>query len=358
MIFILMSEVQKRVQSKEIIRGKAKDLGIDLCAFASPQSDIRKSYLEAWLKDQKAGNMDWMYKNIDLRSDPEKVFEDTKTVIMFGLNYYQKQPLENRGVIATYALGRDYHKVLKKKIQELASFIEDEFGGRTRTFVDTGPVMEKPLAASTGMGWQGKSTLLINKDFGTWLFLGELFTNLDLPFDHDVTEGKGYCGKCTRCIDACPTGAITAPYQLDARKCVAYLTIEHKGSIPMEFRRLIGNRVYGCDDCLHACPWNRWAQETKEADFKARPLPDIVDTLDWKDEDFLSAFAGSPIYRLKLERWKRNVCVVLGNIGETKDICALERVSLESKLIAEHANWAIAQIKQRNHNSEMQQSSN
>ena len=158
---------------------------------------LEKSYLKSWLEEQKAGNMDWMYRNIDLRSDPEKVFEDTKTVIMFGLNYYQKQPENQRGVIATYALGRDYHKVLKKKIQKLGNYIEEELGGRTRSFVDTGPVMEKPLAAATGMGWQGKSTLLINKEYGTWLFLGELFTNLDLPHDQDITEGKGYCGKYT-----------------------------------------------------------------------------------------------------------------------------------------------------------------
>ena len=162
---------------------------------------------------------------------------------MFGLNYYQNN--RKIKVIATYALGRDYHKVLKKKIQKLGNYIEEELGGRTRSFVDTGPVMEKPLAAATGMGWQGKSTLLINKEYGTWLFLGELFTNLDLPHDQDITEGKGYCGKYTRCIEACPTGAIIAPYQLDARKCVAYLTIEHKGSIPDEYRTLIGDRVYG-----------------------------------------------------------------------------------------------------------------
>ena len=336
--------MKEQIQSnKELIRSKASELGIDVCAFASPKADVRKAYLESWLSSKKAGNMDWMYRNVEMRGNPESVLEDTKTVIMFGLNYYQPPP-EQRGKIATYALGRDYHKVFKKKIQKLGTYIEENLGGRTRTFVDTAPIMEKPLAASTGMGWQGKSTLLIHKKFGTWLFLGELFTNLSIEHDQDSSQGKGYCGKCTRCLDACPTNAIVAPYQLDARKCIAYLTIEHKGPIPMEFRKLIGDKVYGCDDCLTVCPWNRWAKLTREADFKARPLPDLADTLYWKDEDFLKAFAGSAVYRLKLERWKRNVCVVLGNIGTKKDLIALQQVKGESELVDEHADWAIRQI--------------
>jgi epoxyqueuosine reductase len=335
------------VELKEKIRQKAHELGIDVCGFASPDADIRKAYFESWLEAEKAGTMDWMYRNNDKRTDPAALFEDTKTVIICGLNYYQKQP-ESRGQVATYALGRDYHKVFKNKIKKLGEFIEDELGGRTRPFVDTGPVMEKPLAASTGIGWQGKSTLLIHKKFGTWLFLGELFTNLDLPHDEDLSEGRGHCGKCSRCMDACPTNAIIAPYQLDARKCIAYLTIEHKGGIPVEYRRAIGNRIYGCDECLVVCPWNRWAVVSNEADFKSRNLPDIRVMLSWTEQDFFDSFAGSPIYRLKLERWKRNVCIVVGNIGSLEDITALELLFNESEMLREHAQWAINEIMSRN----------
>src|SRR5690606_17157922 len=219
-------------------------------------------------------------------------------------------------------------------------------GAENKPYVDTGPVLEKPIANQAGLGWQGKHTNLIHPKLGNWVFLGEIFTTLALPPDEPV---KNRCGSCTRCMDACPTGAITGPYQLDARRCISYLTIEHKGAIPLEFREKIGDHLYGCDDCLQACPWNRWAQHTREVRFEPRDYPDLTPMLFWGDEDFTETFAGSPIKRIGLNRWKRNVCTVLGNIGTAEDLTALESAAAsDDPMVAEHAQWAINRIHSRN----------
>jgi epoxyqueuosine reductase len=262
---------------------------------------------------------------------------------MVGLNYYQDEP-EMRGRIAKYALGKDYHKLMYKRLKKLCTWMREQ-GGAQKPYVDTGPVLEKPIAAQAGLGWLGKNTMLLHRKHGTFLFLGTIITSLDL--EPDPVE-QDHCGSCTRCLDVCPTKAFPAPYQLDASRCISYLTIEHHGSIPMEFREAIGDRIYGCDDCLDVCPWNRWAQTTRESRFLFSGLPDIVVTLDWDEEMFRERFQGTPIMRLKLPRWKRNVCIVLGNSGDSKDLPSLLSLTDgEDEMVAEHARWAIDQIQKR-----------
>mgnify|MGYP006090608433 CR=1 FL=1 len=324
------------------IKEKSKELGFDLCRIAPIDVDIDQVFLRKWLDNGYAATMNWLHRNFDKRVKPQLIMEEAKTIIMFGVNYYQERP-DRRGTMAMYALGRDYHKVLNRNLKAMGRFIESR-GGKAKWYVDTGPVMERSIAEKAGLGWKGKSSHLINRDYGTWLFLSEVFTDLELVHD---TESKNYCGSCTSCIDVCPTQAIVAPYELDSRKCIAYLTIEHHGSIPEEFRRAIGDHVFGCDDCLDVCPWNRWAKQTKEADFDAKDLPDLRDMLKWNHDEFFNHFAGTPIYRLKLDRWKRNICVVLGNIGTTDDLLDLNLVKQENDLIGEHAQWAITEIERR-----------
>jgi epoxyqueuosine reductase len=223
--------------------------------------------------------------------------------------------------------------------------MREEYGGVQRPYVDTGPVLEKPIAAAAGLGWQGKSTILIEPQRGTWSFLGTIVTTLELPVGEAT---KDRCGSCTRCIDVCPTQAITAPYKLDARRCIAYLTIEHDGPIPLEFREAVGDRLFGCDECLDVCPWNRWAVATKEARFAPRDLPLMREMLAWEAVEFSERFGGSPLRRLKLRRFKRNICVVLGNVGKAEDRPALETLAQgEDELLAEHASWALSQIAKR-----------
>ena len=259
------------------------------------------------------------------------------------MNYYQEEP-GRRGRIAKYALGKDYHKVMMTKLKALCRWLQ-EIGASNRPYVDTGPLLEKPIAALAGLGWQGKNTMVLNKEHGQWLFLGFILTTF--PFEEDTPQ-QDRCGTCTRCIDICPTKAITAPYQLDARKCISYLTIEHKGPIPLPYRQLIGDHLYGCDDCLDVCPWNKWARVTREAAFSPRMYPDLRDMLALDEEGFESLFAGSPIRRLKRSRFLRNVCVVLGNTGTSADLPALEKAAREDDaLVSEHARWAIGEISGR-----------
>jgi epoxyqueuosine reductase len=260
-----------------------------------------------------------------------------------GLNYYQTEP-PRRYRIAKYALGRDYHNFMIKRLRKLATTVRAQ-GGAARTWVDTGPILEKPLAARAGLGWQGKNTLLIHPKLGTWLLLGVVATDLELPPDR---AGRDRCGACTACMDACPTQAITGPYQLDARRCLAYLLIEHHGAIPEEFRTAVGNRLFGCDDCLDACPWNKWAQATHEAALAPREYPDVRTMLAWTEEDYRNHTQGTPLARLKLPRLKRNAAVVLGNIGTTEDLPALEATARDADpVVAEHAQWAVKQIRKR-----------
>jgi epoxyqueuosine reductase len=269
------------------------------------------------------------------------------------MNYWQgdgdrrPQSAASIGRIARYAWGEDYHEVLEPGLRELEAFLESS-GGRQKIYVDTGPVLERDFAAEAGIGWHGKSTMLLNRRLGTWFFLAEILTTLELlPDPPQIAR----CGSCTRCIAACPTGAITAPHRLDARRCISYLTIELKGSIPLEFRPLIGDRIYGCDDCLEACPWNRFAQVARESAFAARPavaqMP-LRDLLALDDARFREMFRGSPIKRTKRRGFLRNVCVALGNVGTKDDLPALQAAAHDREpLIAEHARWAIDQIASR-----------
>jgi len=328
----------------EACREQALELGFDVCGFSSVDVELHRDYYLKWIEEKQHGTMEWMERNNDRRLEPRNILPEARSIVVVGLNYYQDAP-EMRGTIAKYALGKDYHKIMYKRLKRLCRWMQEQ-GGAQKPYVDTGPVLEKPIAAEAGLGWIGKSTLLLHRKYGTFMFLGAVVTTLEL--EEDPVEND-HCGSCTRCLDICPTNAFPAPYQLDATKCISYLTIEHQGSIPMEYREAMGDRIYGCDDCLDVCPWNRWAQKTREARFLFQGLPDLAETLSWDDDAFHERFQGTPIRRLKLPRWKRNVCVVLGNIGITKDIEALRSlVETEDAIVAEHASWAIGKIQSRN----------
>jgi epoxyqueuosine reductase len=313
--------------------------------------------------------MSYMERGEEKRCDPQKILPDARSIIVLGLNYFQggremwrkfatcdsrARNLQScattpaaTGKIARYARGDDYHELTARKLDKVDEFLR-ESGGRQKCYVDTGPVLERDYAAQAGIGWHGKSTMLIDERLGTWFFLAEVLTTLELPPDEPVPDR---CGTCERCIKACPTGAITAPHRLDARRCISYLTIELKGSIPLNLRSLIGDRIFGCDDCLDACPWNRFAQVSRETAFFARPSTVGValrDYLSLSDEEFRMLFRNSPIKRIKRRGFLRNVCVALGNVGDTSDLAALERAATDAEpLIAEHAKWAIHQIRSR-----------
>ena len=336
---------------------RAAAIGFDDCRLAQAAEPRHANDFRAWLDSGSAAEMDWIGRGAEKRCDPQKVLPGARSVIALAMNYWQgdgkgsrKKPEERSaqgGRIARYAWGDDYHDVLEKKLRELDAFLA-EAGGRQKFYVDTGPVLERDFAAEAGIGWHGKSTMLLNRQLGTWFFLAEIFTTLELPVDPPVVAR---CGSCTRCIDACPTGAITAPHQLDARRCISYLTIELKGSIPLEFRPLIGDRIYGCDDCLDACPWNRFAQVSRESKFAARPAiarMRLRDFLALNEERFREIFRGSPIRRIKRRGFLRNICVALGNVGTKEDLPALAAAARDREpLIAEHAVWAIKQIQMR-----------
>jgi epoxyqueuosine reductase len=295
--------------------------------------------------------MDWLSRGEEKRCDPEQVLPGIRSVIVVALNYWQGKPTGRAGAgakgrIARYAWGEDYHELMLGKIEQLSGFLT-AFGGTQKCYVDTGPILERDHAAEAGIGWHGKSTMLIDPKLGTWFFLGEILTTLDLSPDAPQPER---CGSCERCVVACPTGAITAPHRLDARRCISYLTIELKGSIPLELRPLIGDRIYGCDDCLDACPWNRFASISREAAFAAGPGIGVRlrDYLALDEAGFRELFRRSPIKRVKRRGFLRNVCVALGNVGDRDDLPALEQAAVDPEpLVAEHAAWAIEQIRGR-----------
>ena len=330
------------------LKSRVSELGLDACGITSATPSQHAAFYQQWLTEGRAGEMQWLSREPERRADPRIVLQGARSIIAAGLNYWQPQPA-GRGRIARYALGEDYHHILLEKLEALAAEIRAT-GAGAKVYVDTGPVLEKPLAERAGVGWQGKSTMLIHRKLGPWLLLGEIITTLELEPD---APQKDHCGSCSRCLEACPTGAITAPYQLDARRCIAYLTIELKGSIPEELRPLIGDRVYGCDECLDVCPWNRFAQTTREARFLTTPETDGRDQLhallEITQAEFKRRFARSPILRVKRRGLLRNVCVVLGNIGTIDDLPALEKAAQhEEPLVREHAAWAIGQIQGRN----------
>lgn len=292
--------------------------------------------------------MDWLGRGEEKRCDPAQVLPGVRSVIVVALKYWQgERPRRGaEGRIARYAWGEDYHELVLGKLEQLSGFLSVS-GGTQKCYVDTGPILERDHAAEAGIGWHGKSTMLIDPRLGTWFFLGEILTTLDLPPDTPQPER---CGKCQRCIVACPTGAITGPHSLDARRCISYLTIELKGSIPLELRPLVGDRIYGCDDCLEACPWNRFASISHEAAFAAGPAigMQLRDYLALDEAGFRDLFRRSPIKRIKRRGFLRNVCVALGNVGGPDDLLALEAAAADPEpLIAEHATWAIAQVRGR-----------
>ncbi len=315
------------------IKPYARQLGFDLVGITSTDSPKHSVQFQQWLADGFHGGMTYMARNAGKRISPERVLAGARSIIVVGLNYY---PGESRH-IARYAAGaRDYHEVMGEKLKPLAEFVEGIW------YVDTGPILERDLAQRAGIGFIGKHTNLISRQLGNWVFLGAVLTPLELPADEPERE---YCGTCRRCIDACPTRAIVAPYRLDARLCISYLTIELKGSIPVELRPLIGNRVFGCDDCLEVCPWNRFAQQSPVKEFRRRELPALGEFLSWDEAKFKAFFRGTPIYRIKRRGFLRNVCVALGNIGDASARPALERALNDPEpLVREHAAWAIKQL--------------
>lgn len=335
---------------KSELQELSRELGFSDCRVALALPAAHRELYEQWVADGKYGDMAWMARNMERRMDPRLVLPGAKSIVVFALNYFQgsgPQPGQLEGRIARYAWNNDYHDLIDKMLKAVNTFLESK-GGTQRFYVDTGPVLERDFASESGLGWGGKSTMQIHRSLGTWFFLAEILTTLELEPDspaHDL------CGKCTRCITACPTQAITAPRRMDARRCISYLTIESKSPIPIEFRHAIGDRLYGCDECLTACPWNRFAQTSHEAWFHAREsvfgmrLRDML-TLD--DDAFRTLFAKSPIKRIKRPAFLRNVCVVLGNIGTAEDLSALEIAANDDHpLISEHAQWAIEEIRLR-----------
>ena len=326
------------------LKKESEALGFHNFGVAKVPMELRRDYYNQWIKEGKHGTMAWMENNNERRLNPESLMPEAKSILVFAMNYYQKDPERNFRV-AKYALGKDYHSVIYKRLKKICRFLKENYHSDQKPYVDTGPVLEKPIAEAAGLGWQGKSTILVEKKRGTWSFLGSIVTTLDLPASKG---GKDYCGNCTRCIDCCPTQAITSPYKLDASKCISYLTIEHKGSIPHEYREAVGDRVFGCDECLDVCPWNKWAKITNETQFAVRSLPDLKTILAWVEEDFKSNLVASPIKRVKLNGLKRNVALVLGNIGSKDDLPALESLANSNDIVLqEQAEWSIKAIKSR-----------
>jgi epoxyqueuosine reductase len=340
---------------KAAIRQHALALGFDDCRFTNANAPASAGKFQDWLAQKKHGEMQWLERNAEKRVEPQRVLPAAKSLIVLAASYQkEKRTTENRkhtsGVVARYAQFADYHDVLGEKLKTLAQFIDRLGDTNTRSlwYVDTGPILERDLAQRAGIGFVGKHTNLISRQLGNWIFLSEILTTLEL--EPDMSE-KNHCGSCTRCLTACPTNAITAPFQLDARKCISYLTIELKGSIPVEFRKHIGNRIYGCDDCLAACPWNKFAREGNLLTSYAREdlgSPDLIELLSLDDAQFKARFKNSPILRTKRRGFLRNVCVALGNTGDESALPALRKASLDQEaLIAEHACWALTEIELR-----------
>lgn len=355
---------------KAAVRQRALELGFDDCRFTTAAAPASAEKFQQWLGEKKHGELQWLERNAEKRVDPQRVLPGAKSLIVLAASYstsrssrreealtknigLEASPLTSattNGIIARYAQFADYHNVLGEKLKALSQFV-DELGGassRSLWYVDTGPILERDFAQRAGLGFVGKHTNLISRKLGNWIFLSEILTTFEL--EPDAPE-KNHCGSCTRCLTACPTNAITAPFQLDARRCISYLTIELKGSIPVEFRKAIGNRIYGCDDCLAVCPWNKFAREGNLMKSHAREdlqSPDLVELLALDDAQFKLRFKNSPILRTKRRGFLRNICVALGNVGDETALPALEKASADHEpLIAEHARWALEEIKLR-----------
>lgn len=334
------------------IKRWGEELGFQQVGIAEIDLAEDEGHLEAWLARGWQGDMGYMGRHGKRRSRPSELVPGTVRVISVRMDYLPPAArdawsvLRDRalGYISRYALGRDYHKTIRRRLQQLADRIEEEVGTfGYRVFVDSAPVLEKALARDAGLGWIGKHTNLLNRQAGSWFFLGELYTDLPLPADQ---APRNHCGSCTACIDICPTRAIVAPYQLDARRCISYLTIEHHGAIPVEFRKAMGNRIYGCDDCQLVCPWNRYARVTAETDFSPRHELDgagLAQLFAWTESDFLERTNGSAIRRIGYERWQRNVAIALGNAPTAPAVveALLARRDSPSAVVREHVQWAL-----------------
>ncbi len=329
------------------IKAWAFELGFEAAGIADADLSAAEPRLMQWLAQGRHGEMEYMARHGALRARPADLHPGTLRVISCRLPYHFADDLPyspEEAVISKYARGRDYHKVVRARLQQLCDRIAGEAGEfGYRVFSDSAPVMEVELARKAGLGWRGKHTLLLDRG-GSWFFLGEIYTDLPLPCDEPVAE---HCGTCSRCIDACPTGAITAPYQLDARRCISYLTIEHKSAIPEELRPLVGNRVYGCDDCQAVCPWNRFARPSGEADFAPRhglERAKLVELFAWSESEFDERMRGSAVRRIGYERWLRNLAVGLGNAPSSPEVLAALRARADhpSPLVREHVHWALS----------------
>jgi len=356
---------------KAVIRQRARELGFDDCRFTTAEPPGSGPQFERWLESGMHGEMGYMQRNAPKRLDPQEILPGARSIITLAMSYWRDEgrgekvegrgtrvevpsgtgnTVNHTGVIARYARFADYHDVIGARLKSLSDLVNQLGGGGTQSlwYVDTGPLLERDLAQRAGLGFIGKHTNLVGRRLGNWFLLGEILTTLKLEPD---TPEKNRCGSCTRCLAACPTAAITAPFQLDARRCISYLTIELKGSIPEELRSAIGNRIFGCDDCLAVCPWNRFAREGCIMKTQARAkfeTPDLMELLNLDDDSFRRRFAGTPLERVKRRGLLRNVCVALGNVGNEGALGALQKAAADPEpLIAEHAGWAIAQIRAR-----------
>ena len=339
---------------KTAILQRARELGFDDCRCTTAAAPASAAHFQQWLAQKNHGELQWLERNADKRVDPQLVLPGARSILTLAVSYEHSNPQPatrnpQSGIIARYAQFADYHDILADRLKTLTAFLA-ELAPATRSlwYVDTGPLLERDLAQRAGLGFVGKHTNLISRRLGNWIFLAEILTTLEL--EPDAPE-KNHCGSCTRCITACPTAAITAPFTLDARRCISYLTIELKGAIPVELRPLLGNRIYGCDDCLDACPWNRFARAGNLMQPHARAdlaVPDLLELLTLDDAGFKRRFAGTPVLRTKRRGLLRNVCVALGNTGDASALPALERATHDAEpLIAEHAAWAIETVKNR-----------
>ncbi len=346
------SSISDPAAVKKAILAQARAEGFDLARVTDARAEpLNAGRLREYLDAGHHGTMAWMADRAHWRADPQAMWPDAKSVIVLGMNYGpEHDPLaildqKTRAAISVYAQGDDYHDVVKKKLKALAGYIFQTFQAEVKVFVDTAPVMEKPLAEKAGLGWQGKHTNLVSREFGSWLFLGSIFTTLDLPPD---TSEQDHCGNCHACLDICPTAAFPAPYRLDARRCISYLTIEHDGPIPHEFRASLGNRIYGCDDCLAVCPWNKFAQAASELKLTPRDelkAPGLADLAALDDASFRTLFRKSPVKRIGRDRFLRNVMIAIGNSGDSElQKSALAGLEDKSPLVRGAAVWALSQL--------------
>ena len=349
---------------KVALSERARDLGFDAVGVTRPDAvPEAKERLERFLADGAHGDMTWMETTAERRGSPRALWPEVRSVIMLGMNYGpDHDPLailreRRRGAISVYAQGDDYHDLIKARLKQLARWLTENAGGDVKVFVDTAAVMEKPLAASAGLGWQGKHTNLVSRQYGSWLFLGAIFTTLELPADSAIEDS---CGTCRACLDVCPTAAFPEPYRLDARRCISYLTIEHKGPIPRNLRPLMGNRIYGCDDCLAVCPWNKFAVQGREAKLAAREAlraPALAELARLDDAQFRALFTKSPIKRTGRDRFVRNVLIAIGNSGDASLVSEADRLLDDaSPLVRGAAVWALSRLVTREKLAALQKS--